>query len=459
MNNNRDSLDFSKEPVERLFRKMFFPTLIGMVSMVVLNITDGAFVGHGVGSDALAAVNIVAPLYMIISGIGLMFGIGGSVVASIHLSKGNVKAANINLTQSVLASIATGVILGALVFAFQRETCLLFGCSEALLPLACSYIRWVAVLAPFNMFGMTGMFMVRLDGRPKFAMTVNCSIAALNILLDYLLVFPMGMGLEGAAIATTTAFASGCIPLAWFLLTQTKTVRFRRLKTSRTSLGLTARNLGYQMKIGASGLFGELALASTMIVGNYVFIHYLGEDGVAAFSVGCYCLPIVFMVGNAIVQSVQPIVSFAHGMKNGERLAGARRIAFGTAGVTGVLGMLAIWLGASVIAITFMEPDCHAYELCRDGLPYYSPAFLFIALNVVAIGYLQSVEEARKAMIFTALRGFVFSIPCFILLPMVIGENGTWLALPLAEAMTTAVMLITVKARCSRDNRQTAAGK
>ena len=113
MNNNRDSLDFSKEPVGRLFRKMFLPTLIGMVSMVVLNITDGAFVGHGVGSDALAAVNIVAPLYMIVSGIGLMFGIGGSVVASIHLSKGNVKAANINLTQSVMASVAVGIVLGA----------------------------------------------------------------------------------------------------------------------------------------------------------------------------------------------------------------------------------------------------------------------------------------------------------------------------------------------------------
>ncbi|TGX83893.1 MATE family efflux transporter [Palleniella muris] len=445
MNNNRDSLDFSKEPVGRLFRKMFLPTLVGMISMVVLNITDGAFVGHGVGSDALAAVSIVAPLYLIVSGLGLMFGIGGSVVASIHLAKGNIKAANINLTQSVLASVIVGVVLGAFVFTFQKETCLFFGCSEALLPLACSYIKWVALLTPFNMFGMTGMFMVRLDGNPKFAMGVNCFIATLNIVLDYLLIFPLQMGLEGAAIATMSAFATGSIPLLWFLLKKTKTVHFRRLKTSRTSMELTARNLGYQMKIGASGLLGELALASTIIVGNYVFIHYLGEDGVAAFSVGCYCLPIVFMVGNAIVQSVQPIISFAHGMNDSERLAGARRIAFGTAVATGIVGMLFMWIGASLIAMTFMEPGCHAYELCRDGLPYYSPAFLFIAINVVMTGYLQSIEEARKAMVFTVLRGFVFCIPCFILLPMAVGSNGAWLALPLAEAMTTAVILMTAK--------------
>ena len=160
MKDNRDSLDFSTEPVGKLFRRMFLPTLIGMVSMVVLNITDGAFVGHGVGSDALAAVNIVAPLFLIMAGIGLMFGIGSSVVASIHLSKGNNHAANINLTQGILASVMAGTVVGGAVFLFQEDTCRLFGCSDVLLPQACSYLRWIALLMPFNLFGMTGMFMV-----------------------------------------------------------------------------------------------------------------------------------------------------------------------------------------------------------------------------------------------------------------------------------------------------------
>ena len=108
---NRDALDFAHEPVGRLFRQMFLPTLLGLVSMVVLNITDGAFVGHGVSSDALAAVNIVAPLFLISGGVGLMFGIGSSVVASIHLSRGNTHAANLNITQGIGASFLTGVAL------------------------------------------------------------------------------------------------------------------------------------------------------------------------------------------------------------------------------------------------------------------------------------------------------------------------------------------------------------
>src|SRR5574344_167090 len=101
----RDAVDFGRSDVGKLFRQMLLPTLIGMISMVVLNLTDGAFVGRGVGSNALAAVNIVAPLFTITSGFGLMFGIGVSIVASIHLAKGKPKAANINITQALIAAL------------------------------------------------------------------------------------------------------------------------------------------------------------------------------------------------------------------------------------------------------------------------------------------------------------------------------------------------------------------
>lgn len=442
MNDNRDSLDFSKEPVSLLFRKMFLPTLIGMVSMVVLNITDGAFVGHGVGSDALAAVNIVAPLFMIASGVGLMFGIGSSVVASIHLAKGNTHAANLNLTQGNIASITIGIIVAILVLSFQEQVCRLFGCSDTLIPQACSYLRWIAILTPFNMFGMTGMFMVRLDGSPRFAMIMNCCMATANIILDYVFIFPMHMGIEGAAIASCLSFGLGNIPLLLFLLFRTKSVHLARIKCTRTSAILTIRNLAYQVKIGISALFGELAISSVMIVGNYVFIHYLGEDGVAAYSVGCYCLPIVFMIGNSIVQSVQPIISFAHGVQNLERLKEARTIALRTAFIVGILGALFMFFGSQLISATFLSRECHAFELCVDGLPYFSPAFIVIAINLVFIGYLQSTEAAKQATIFTLLRGFIFSIPSFICLPMLLGSKGLWLALPFAECVTMVCMIV-----------------
>lgn len=439
----KDSIDFATEPIGKLFRKMFLPTLVGMVSMVVLNITDGAFIGHGDCSDALAAVNIVAPIFMITAGIGLMFGIGSNVVASIHLSKKNNKAANINLTQGVLAGWIIGFALGALFYFFQEETCMLFGCSEQLLPYACKYLKWVALLTPFNMFGMIAMFMIRLDGSPKFAMSINLGMALTNMLLDYILIFPLGMGIEGAAIATTFSFTVGNIPVAIYIFKYSKKVHFYRLKLSVNSIRLTCRNLLYQAKIGASALLGEGAIASVIIVGNYIFMEYLGEDGVAAFSVGCYCLPITFMMGNAIVQSVQPIISFAHGVGNRERLVAARNIAIQTAAASGVLGMLIMWTCSTIISGTFLDTSCHAYQVCCEGMPWFSAEFLLVALNIVFIGYFQSVEKATQATVFTVLRGFIFSIPAFIFLPMMLCPEGLWLALPAAEALTTLLIAIT----------------
>ena len=443
MDLKRDAIDFSKDPVTEIFRRMFFPTLIGMVSMVVLNISDGAFVGHGVGSDALAAVNIVAPMFMISGGIGLMFGIGSSVVASIHLSKDNTHAANINITQGVIGTVLVGLIVATVVLLYQRETCLLFGCSEALVPLACSYLKWIAIVTPSNMLGMTAMFAVRLDGNPRFAMIMNCSMAFANIFLDWLLIYPGGMGLEGAAIATCTAFGLGNIPLLWFMFTRMKKVHLCKLKMTMMSLRLTMRNLFYQMKIGISGLIGELSLAVVIIVGNYVFMNYIGEDGVAAFSVACYCLPIVFMIGNAIVQSIQPVISFAYGQQEHVRLREAVRIAMTSAFLTGIGGMLLMMLGAGLITEVFLPSDCRAFEICQHGLPLYSSAFMFVAMNIVMIGCLQSVEATRQATLFTMLRGIILSIPSFIFLPMLVGEDGLWFALPLAEAVTMLLIIAT----------------
>ena len=139
----RDKLDFGNGRIGQLFRAMFFPTLIGMVFNSALNICDGMFVGHGVGSNALAAINIVAPLFLICTGVGLMFGIGASVIGGIRLAEGNVKAARIIMTQAYIAgAVIFGlVVIGSLLF--TRPLLYLLGCSEALEGLATDYLLWL----------------------------------------------------------------------------------------------------------------------------------------------------------------------------------------------------------------------------------------------------------------------------------------------------------------------------
>lgn len=301
----RDSIDFGTMNIPVLFRKMFFPTLLGMLLSATINVADGAFVGHGAGSDALAAVNIVAPFFLITTGIGLMFGAGVSIVASVHLSQKRYKAANINVTQAFTVALLLMLLITALVMLFPDAFARMLGCSDRLLPYVRDYMRWVIPSLPFGALMCIGMFVLRLDGAPVFAAMCEAVPSVVNLVLDYVFVFPCGMGIEGASLATGIAQLTGALMVAFYMACRTKVLHFYRPKFTPKSLRLTMRNIGYQVRLGTPSLIGELAIACMMLVGNRMYLHYLHEDGVAAFSIACYCFPLVFMIGNAIAQSVQ----------------------------------------------------------------------------------------------------------------------------------------------------------
>ena len=317
---DRDKLDFGNGEINSLFKAMFFPTLIGMVFNSVLNICDGMFVGHGVGSNALAAINIVAPLFLLCTGIGLMFGIGASVIGSIRLAEGNVKAARIIMTQ---AYIAGAIIFGLVILIsllFTRPVLYTLGCSPALEELASDYLLWLLPGLVFFYLQCGGMMLIRLDGSPKYAMSVQIVAAVLNIFLDWLMVFPLGMGIKGASIATSiSCIVAGLMVIAYFLFFSDK-LKFYRLKLSWKSFRLSLRNTGYMAKIGLATFIAELAIGIMMVTGNYMFLSYLDEAGVAAFSIGCYLFPLIFSISNAVAQSSQPIISFNYGAGYLERV-------------------------------------------------------------------------------------------------------------------------------------------
>ena len=214
----RDSIDFGKAKIEPLFHSIFFPTLLSMVFASLFTVADGIFVGQGVGSDALAAINIVAPLFLMTTGISLMFGVGVSVVASIHLAQGNNKAADINITQALEVASLLMTVFAALVYVFRVPFLRLMGCSDALMPLALEYLLFILPGCIFIISQMVGTFVIRLDGSPKYAASLEIIPGILNIFLDWLFVFPLQMGIAGSALASTLccAVASGmvyqCLP-------------------------------------------------------------------------------------------------------------------------------------------------------------------------------------------------------------------------------------------------------
>ena len=159
-------------------------------------------------------------------------------------------------------------------------------------------------------------------------------------------------------------------------------------------------------RLGSSAFLCEIAIACMMFVGNIVFIHYLQEEGVAAFSIACYFFPIIFMVYNAIAQSAQPIISYNHGLHEETRVRRAYLLALKTAiGCGTVFALVTIFFSSEIVSM-FIDRSYPAYEIASKGLPLYATGFIFFAVNIVSIGYFQSVEQARYATIITLLRGF-----------------------------------------------------
>lgn len=437
---DRDKLDFGNERIPKLFRQLFFPTLVGMVFNALLTIIDGVFVGQGVGANGIAAVNIVAPLFMVVTGLGLMFGIGASVIASIRLANKEIKAANIISTQAFVVGILIVLLISIPCVLSPSWMVGVLGSSEILRPLAESYLLWLLPGMAFLLIECVGMMLIRLDGSPRYAMWCNVVAASFNIVLDYVLVFPMQMGVAGAAIATSVSCALGGLMVLVYFFKYSTTIKYYRLKLSLTSILLTLRNTAYMAKIGFATFLTEIAMSVMMLTGNYVFIGALGEDGVAAFSVACYLFPVIFSMSNAVAQSAQPIISYNYGAGDMRRVSKSLKTELVAAMICGICVTAIVALGAKPIVRMFLAPDSGAYHLACAGLPQFALCGLFFALNIAFIGYYQSLEKAVAATVYTMLRGMIFVVPMFLCLPHLLGVSGMWLAIPASEMLTFIII-------------------
>ncbi len=207
------------------------------------------------------------------------------------------------------------------------------------------------------------------------------------------------------------------------------------IKWSAKSLRLFIRNIGYQCHIGSSALLAKATLATLMFMGNQIFMEYSGEDGVGAFGIACYYIPFVFMAGNAIAQSAQPIISYNFSLGHRMRVRHTGKITLLASFLCGIIITFLFTFCPHILVGLFVHTDSAAARVAITG-------FIFFILNLSVIGYYQSVERIKPATFFALLRGFIFLIPCFILLPEVAGTNGIWLALSLSELLTTSAIVV-----------------
>ena len=432
--NTSTGLDYANGRISVLFRKIFFPTLLGMIFNALITIVDGIFVGNGVGPDGIAAVNIIAPLYMVATGIGLMLGIGASVLAGMALAENERKEACAIVSQAFLAGTCIMAVIVAVTLLFPTQIARLLGSSDHLMPLALDYLCWLMPGILFLVWSSIGMMTIRLDGSPNYAMLINVIPAILNIIGDYVLIFPCGMGVKGAAIATAGSVAIGGVMAI---------IYFRRSYVIKLVADFAdfRRNLLKTMAVGSASFITEIAMSIMMLTGNFIFMKYFGDAGVAAYSIACYLFPLMFMMSNAVAQSAQPIISYNFGNHADDRVTAAFRLSLRVALLCGAIVTVSIFFLSGGIVGLFIPVDSEAGTLAVHGLPIYSFCAIFFALNIAYIGYYQSMGKAARAMTYTLLRGVILLVPLFFLLPTLFPVWGMWAAIPASELCTFLIIL------------------
>lgn len=427
--------------IPKLFKSYFIPTLFGMLCISAVTAIDGIFVGHGIGSDGIAAVNICSPLLMIFTGVALMLGVGSSVIASINISRGKVKIARLNITQALVFITVLTLFSSILIIIFPKQTAYLLGASDELLPMVTNYLIWFVPGLTLQMWITIALFIIRLDGSPKIAMWCSIASGIVNIVLDWVFIFPLGWGIIGAAFATTISFVVGGVCAISYLLFYAKKLRLCSIEINMKNIRHSIKEIRSQCRIGSSALLGEATLAILMFVGNQVFMKYLGDDGVGAFGIACYYTPFIFMIGNAIAQSAQPIISYNFGVGNQERINSARKIALITAIVCGILTMAIFIFCPKQMVALFLNLENRAAQIAIEGLPIFAFGFIFFIINLTVIGYYQSIEKVNYATFFALLRGVIILIPCFFIMPQFLYTDGIWLAMPVSEVLTSLMIL------------------
>lgn len=425
----------SEQSVAKSFFQYFIPTLLGMMLMSINIVVDGIFVGNGIGSVALASVNIAVPVFTLIISISLLIGVGGGTLYSMAMGEGKVdRAKQIFTTSTVLVTIVT-LVIGVISYVKMESLALLFGANEETLPYVIDYIKILLLFSLFIGWETCLSIFVRNDGNPMLAMVGLVVAAMINIFLNYWMIFVWNLEVTGAALATAIATIVGLIILMTHFFKKGSGLMFVPLTWNRKDI----RSIHL---IGFPSFLSEAGMGVFVVGYNIAMGHYVGTKGLAAFSVINYLHTFMFLAFIGIGASIQPMISYYYGAKKYHLIKKTVNIAEVSALVLGGLFITVGYFGADFLVSIFGISSEEIRSLAINGIQLFFPGYLFMGINFIYMTYYQSIGSVRSSLGITIFRGFILLIACLYVLPMWWGVNGIWLAVPVAEGIVAMVLLL-----------------
>lgn len=416
------------------FRRYAAPGVLGMIGISCYILADTFFVAKGTGSLGLAALNIAIPAYNLMNGLGLMVGVGGATHYSLCRAQGDAAEADRAFTHTLLLGLCIALVFVLTGTFGVVPLSRLLGANAETLDMTAVYLRLLLCFAPFFVTNNIMIAFVRNDGEPGRAMAGMIAGSLFNIVFDWVFIFPCGLGMFGAALATGASPLVSLLVLSGHLRRPSRGFHLRRER-------LRPRLLPRICAPGLSSLVSELASGITLLLINLVLLRIAGNTAVAAYGVIANLALVESAIFTGLSTGVQPLISRSAEADRHRLL----RWTVTTALVISALMYVLVFVFASPITAVFNSEHDPALAACAvPGLRIYFAGFLAACINIIAAAYFSAAGQASRGFIISLVRSIIAIPPVLFALSALLGVTGVWLTFPAVEALACVLSLLLI---------------
>lgn len=439
-----DSEIFEKLPPTKLFFRLAIPSMITMAFVSLYQIADGLFVGRFIGGDALAAINLIMPIIMIVFGFSNLIATGASVRISVLLGEKKREEASQIFTFTLKVIFLLSCVFGVLglLFAENFVRFLAPGASRKAIEYGITYIRVYAAFAPIMLISHATDNYLRACGKEKLSMWISIGTQTLNIVLDIILIVFLGQGVWAAAFTSCLSMSLGSVITLLMFRKKRMDLYYIKGKVTRMVFVRILAN-------GSSEFFSSISMSIMSIVFNFFLLKYGGTTAVAAFSVIMYVDGFVGMFLFGMADSLQPAISYCYGAGRMDRVTAIfRRIILG-ATVLSVASLLFMMFVGQYVAPLFVKPeDTELLTVSIIGMKLFSLSYLTGWVDMCFSSYFTALERPARSLLTSFLGTLVFPIAALFILTPSFELNGVWLSSVTsctASAVLTIMLYLTLK--------------
>ena len=415
--------------------KFTLPTILMTIFTSIYGIVDGLFISNIINSNAFASINLIMPFTMILGAIGFMFGTGGSALVSKVLGEKNNKKARQYFSMIIYSAFIIGIVLAVIGFIFIKQIANLLGAKNDILDMCIIYGRLLMISLPFLLLQNSFQSFTIVEEKPKIGLTFSIISGVSNIILDYLLIYLFRLGIFGAGMATMISQIIGAIIPFIYFTRSTRNIKLVKTKIILKPIFKACTN-------GLSEMVSNISYSIVNILFNLQVIKYIGIDGVVAYGIINY-VSFIFISGYlGFSNGAIPIIAYHYGANNKQEIKRILKLSIKILFISSIFTTILAEILSKPMVSIFVSNNSELMNISITAFRLFSISYIIDWFNLYASSFFTALNDGKTSAIISLFRAFVGQIIMILILPIILGINGLWLAATFAELISLGISLL-----------------